>query len=385
MRIERITSITEAEKIIPEWRDIVSVSMNSDIFHFPEWYMAYWKLLPSSAAAELILFYEETLVGILPVVWAQKEPFRSIHLMGQPHFIARSDFILSAGFEKKCLKAFVTWLSRNKKWHMVYFRNFGEFTDNPEILKKYSEQAGMRCGTITGSLNYYVPLEKYSDINDYQQEIFTSKRRKSFRNQRNRLNKFKSVEWQMDTRIDSEQFNEMIKLDLLKKEYGLDYQCYFLLPEKREFLYDVLESIRDKVEIQKITLKIENEAVASIICFLHGRKLFAYQTAFDPHFSRISPGLQVCLKMIETAISSGLAEADLMIGEQDYKTNFTTQSRQCKHFYILNRSWTANILHCYYQWGKPITKKLKNTFPTLHEQWQGYKRKRYFRAKKTSS
>lgn len=375
MRIERIRTLKEAKKIIPSWHNITKSYQTKDCLLLPEWYLAYWKILPPSERAELILFYEEQLVGILPVCFVKRGLIQAVHIMGQPHFIGRSDFIIKAGYEDACLSTFVDWLKKKRRWHIVYFRNFGLFSSNPEILKRCTRQAKFRCDTIRGSANRFLPLNQYSDIENYLQSMFTGTRRHSFRKQERRLTKHSSFEWLIHTDKAKAPVDELIELDLRKQQRsGLPGKCYFFLPGKRDYFQTVTASLPDAVDLLGVTLRVDGNDAAKIITFQYDKKLFCYLNMFDPSYSKLSPGLQNFKKLIELAIQSNVEELDFMMGDHAYTQKFTNHQRQGMHLYILNDGVLSNMLDYYYRYIKPAGRTVKTKFPGLHKRWLRFKK-----------
>jgi CelD/BcsL family acetyltransferase involved in cellulose biosynthesis len=377
MRIEILNTMDAIKNLMPAWRRLAASSPVKDIFLMPEWYLSYWKTLPEGMDVRVLLFWaNDELSGILPIRFSRRGPFKIIRFFGQPHFIHRSDFILSPEKNDECLKAFVQWLNSRNDWDMVEFKNFSMFSDHAEMLKKHCEFINLKCKSIEGSLNYYLPNRSYENFDDYWQSYLSKRDKKRFRHMRNRLKKIKTVSWKNMDRIHERLWNRLMEIDQNKKfQHEID-RSYFSFPGKALFFNELSKFIQPPVQLQIITLSIEDQLASYIIGFSYAEKLFLYQTAYNSKFYRVSPGVQSLLKAIKIGFNSGMQEIDLLMGDQEYKTNFKPESRRAENLMIFNRRLPSVLLKTHLNWFKPMSRKLKQKFPVIEKQLVKYKRKK---------
>lgn len=76
------------------------------------------------------------------------------------------------------------------------------------------------------------------------------------------------------------------------------------------------------------SLELEGRMIAFALCFSYGDKLFYYLPAFDPAFARFAPSTLLLAHLIESAFARGLAELDFMLGEESYKAQWASGTRQ---------------------------------------------------------
>lgn len=75
------------------------------------------------------------------------------------------------------------------------------------------------------------------------------------------------------------------------------------------------------------TLSIDDEPAAAIFAVAAHRTLYCYLTAFDPKFTKLSPGAILLAHALESAQSEGLDEADFLRGAESYKYLWGAQDR----------------------------------------------------------
>lgn len=379
MRIEIINTIQAMEKIVPAWRRLAVASPVKDIFLMPEWYISYWKTLPGGMDIRFLLFLDNELSGILPIYFSRRGPFQLIRFFGQPHFVHRSDFILSPEKTNECLKAFVQWIKNRNDWDMVEFKNFSMFSNHAEILKEHCNSVNLICKSSEGSLNYYLSNRSYENFDGYWQSGLSKGQKTRFRRMQSRLKKMQSVSWQHTDRIHKRLLNRLMEIDQDKKfQHKID-RSYFSFPGKILFFKELSKSIQPPVELQIITLSIENQLASYIIGFFYAGKFFLYQSAYNSKFYKISPGAQSLLEAIKIGFNSGMQEIDLLMGDHGYKTKLKPESRRSENLIIFNRRLPSFVLKTHYDWLKPLGRKLKEKFPFIEKQLVTYKRKKIIR------
>ena len=66
-------------------------------------------------------------------------------------------------------------------------------------------------------------------------------------------------------------------------------------------------------------LTLDGQKAAGYLSFLAGRKLWVFNSGWNPTFSCCSPGWVLLAKIISWAIEQGLTEVDMMRGDEEYK------------------------------------------------------------------
>jgi CelD/BcsL family acetyltransferase involved in cellulose biosynthesis len=75
-------------------------------------------------------------------------------------------------------------------------------------------------------------------------------------------------------------------------------------------------------------LTVEGAPRAALYAFCRGRRLAYYQSGHDPAWRRRSVGTVLLAAVIEQAFAAGLAEVDLLHGEEAYKRRWATDERE---------------------------------------------------------
>ena len=71
-----------------------------------------------------------------------------------------------------------------------------------------------------------------------------------------------------------------------------------------------------------VSLTIDGHAIAFVWYIALERRMYLYRTAFDPAFSRCSPGILNTLNVLELAAEEGLTRVEFLGGAERYKLEF---------------------------------------------------------------
>jgi CelD/BcsL family acetyltransferase involved in cellulose biosynthesis len=120
--------------------------------------------------------------------------------------------------------------------------------------------------------------------------------------------------------------------DELRVLHGLRFgqkqvRSAFLLPRIQEFHADVVPRLTASGMARLYLLRMEGRTVAALYGFSAGKTFSFYQSGMDPAWSRLSIGLVMMGCAIEEAIGTGHDEFDFLSGEQAYKRQWATHSR----------------------------------------------------------
>lgn len=84
-------------------------------------------------------------------------------------------------------------------------------------------------------------------------------------------------------------------------------------------------------------LWIQGKCIASIYGFNHGLRFYFYNSGYDPAFRNLSPGLVLLGLSIESACQRGIQSYDFLRGEEPYKFDWATSTRETVRIRISNR------------------------------------------------
>ena len=101
-------------------------------------------------------------------------------------------------------------------------------------------------------------------------------------------------------------------------------------PRARAFHMDFALSALRAGWLRLWFLDVDDDSIAAWYGWLIGGRYQYYQAGFDPAWARHSPGLLLLSHTIRSAIEEGADHYDLLLGDELYKTRFSTVSRTAR-------------------------------------------------------
>ena len=75
-----------------------------------------------------------------------------------------------------------------------------------------------------------------------------------------------------------------------------------------------------------LLMKLDGRAIAFQYYLVFERRMFFYRLAFDPSYSRWSPGLLTTLTALEAAAAEGVERVEFLGGDEQYKVDLADSS-----------------------------------------------------------
>ena len=359
MRTETIQSLERLREIEDAWWDLLERAPASDFFLTPPWIFAWWSVFSEDRVLCTLAFWDaDRLVGLFPLYWGMRGPFRVITFVGHPRLADRMDFLIDAGHEDACLRGFADWVAGRRDWDYLKLREFGALSDHPERLAAIFGEMGLGFVTGEDAICPYVRLPESPDVDAYCKEMHSTKRAKDLRRRRRRMDENADARYAVVNHIDRQTLDEMEELDALRSYRGSIGRCFFTVPLHKYFLRRLMQELGQHDYVRLVTLRIDGRLCAYDLQYLYRRRLLAYQGAFDDEMRSESPGTLVFLKTIEYGIENGCEEYDFLSGDEAYKGEWARLARTNRRLIVFRGTWRSRIVAFYQRYVKPLRRKL---------------------------
>ncbi len=125
----------------------------------------------------------------------------------------------------------------------------------------------------------------------------------------------------------------ILKLADLKKQWLHDTKAEsVLLDHGPGLLMAFAESLAKANRLYAFVIRCDGEIVAGAINAIHGKSVWAYFSAYDPRFQRVSPGILLMTEYTQRALDDGFEEVDYLRGSEPYKFEFATTHARSSRF-----------------------------------------------------
>ncbi len=329
-----VRSDAELRELERDWKELFYRIGCSNPFLSWEWMATHWTHLSTADQKLYVITVRDelgTLTGLAPLqlshsvklLRTRRVGFIADELVGTDYL----DFLVDECDRKTVLAKISDLLCEQKEnWDYLEFRDSLEdsavATDLAELLRKNQ----LSCHRSSSSLCPFVPLP------DVATTFFSSVGKKLRSNYSYYLRSLKRegpVEFQVvkDKTELLELFEVLVELHRARF-VGKSNESAFLQPEVLKFHRAALGQLATAGMARLYVLRLREQPIAILYGMSSGKRLFFYQSGIDPNFGRFSPGMLLVGSVIESAISERLCEFDFLRGDEPYKFQWTSQTRQ---------------------------------------------------------
>lgn len=344
------------------WNETVKLCGNDNLFSSYEW-LKCWLDVYGTDYRQFIPCVKENgvIVAMAPLVIVPRKvlgvTLKVLKFIGDGSadyldFIVRND-------SDSCMKMLADFIfDHHDKWDYCSFVPIVESSTTIKFLKEYSLKLKMPNLVSQRTVSPYLML-------DFRPEDLLKKVKKGLRYDLKRgeieLDRLGLVEY---TEITDKQeaigelgrfFNMLHSREVATGRVGSEYENTLRENIFRNYLENDL--MRENVNFCRLT--IDKLPIAYHFGFEFHKKLLWYKPAFDITYSRFSVGKILIKKSIEHSISKEYTEFDFLLGDEEYKYQWTNTSRKVFEVSMANQVYTSKFFYFLINSVRPRLKKLK--------------------------
>ena len=322
----RSALLEDADALAPleaQWRQLAEKRGN--IFLTPEWFSTWLRHYHEYAPAVPVVMRGESLVGLVPLVQAERGRPRRIQFAGanagdhfQPAAAEEDETAVSAA------AASVVGLG-SRGYNALVLENIDPDAAWWKEIARESPRS-ITAKRVKGSV---LP---YTDLTGVSWDDYLAGRSRNFRRdlrrKSTRLGESHRVEFRR-TATSAELDRDLDDLwrlhDLRWADRGEESAAAD--PRLRRFLADLAHVTLERGWLRLWMLELDGEAVAARFEWLFGGRLASYYTGFDPRLDREGVGFLLVAHALRAAIEEGAREYNMLLGRERWKSRFATGER----------------------------------------------------------
>ncbi len=357
-----VKTLRDFYRVKKEWNALVEASPKGSFFLTSEWLGTWWSVFGKGKRLRVLFLRDEEghLVGGAPFYirrrWVKKLlPIREIRFIGTGGLVCPDHLtcLAAVGYEAFVAQAVHDFLvSSQREWDLFVLSDADEEDPFCKVLEGKLRQSGRAfLEKNEGDVVPFIPLQG----NSWETYVGTLKdsTQKNIRRRRKKL----TTEFQMG-------FVRTGKRETLQEDMGTFMELHgkrresiggrdkFGLKEYRRFHTRLARKCAGRDWLHLSFLELNGERVAAQYGFEYHRRLFAYQTGFDPRYKQ-SGVFQVLLGyVIEDCCGRGFQEVDLLRGGESYKYDWTQSARKVAHRWIIGKSPLGRVFMGLHLLGK---------------------------------
>ncbi len=341
---ELATTTIQAERLRPEWADLLERSERNELTLSPEWLLTWQRIYGPQQGRRLGLAQFRDagrLVGLAPLSrrwhWHRGVvPLRRLEFLAsgerEGHGICSNhlNVIAERGAEESVARRFAVALTDGTfgAWDEVVLPMMDGDGPMPALLAAAFREVGLSVETAEMARAPYISLPKSWE--DYLKSLTCTHRRQVTRSLR-AFEEWAGGEWRLQRVTDAADLDKATHdlIDLHHNRWASDGQGgVFRSPSFLRFHDAIMRTLLEHGQLELLRLTVRGESVAALYGMTWGDKTIAYQTGRRSDVpNNIRPGGVILAYAVRAAIEAGRAEFDFLADEAPYKLQMATASR----------------------------------------------------------
>lgn len=347
--VEVVTTEEGLSSLEEEWNRLSNTAPFPNVFMTFDWFRAWNRRFAQEERSSrrhpsvLVLKRDGSITGISPLIRRTASRFglavRKVEFVeSQADY---NDFVWGDDPAGQ-IDAILNFLAQtNDQWDLVDLRALRETGNIVALLEGALSRTKLmyrvlpeeeRCPYLPIDAPWAVMLSKFSPHP-----------RHNLRTQQNRLDRMSAQGLRVriieNPQDEPRLLEKLIALDRQKHVHGELSQPFIAkYPEVFQSLFDTLGP---RGWVYVALMELGDRPLGSLVGFRCGKNLWAYQTAYDRSFSRLSPGTMLVPALIDYGFSHGYNEYDFLRGEEAYKMRWSTGFHRSYRLLIWSRGWAS--------------------------------------------
>ncbi|MGQ9539364.1 MAG: GNAT family N-acetyltransferase [Candidatus Bathycorpusculaceae bacterium] len=330
LKLRVISDLGDFERLGTIWNQVLTKSLDSDIFSTWEWIWTWWRHFGKGRQLRVLVAENNgEVVGIAPLTLSRYNFLRfgklsRIEFMGFPQ--ADYNNFIFVKKDGECLKLFLDGLMGFSDWDLLDLRDVREGTASSEILRMLIDDQKFKLRMVGGTLCPYINLP--NSVDAFMKGLSRNMRR-NLRKRMKRLRENYGVEFMTQRDFSSVDNAMETFFRLHQKRWRLKGEKgAFGSEDFRNFHLDIARVFDERGWLDLRFLAVDDEPIAAAYTFDYNLKKYGYLTGFDPEFRRFGVGNLLKLHLVEECIRRGFREYDLTRDFEPYKADWATGVRR---------------------------------------------------------
>lgn len=327
-----------------EWDALLREASSNVVFLTREWQETWWDNFRPEHCCQLKIVSIRTdggaLVGIaplfvervpLPPVQAyvrgvprpehgEGEPLRLVRFVGGVEVADYLDIIASKGKLREVWSALLDYLvQHHADWEVIDLHSLPEFSPSREVLAELAAEIGLAAEIVPEDVAPVIELP--DDWETYLMSL-RKKDRHELRRKVRKLEGRDDARWYLVKTNDPAELEKGMRAFIaLHRSSGLD-KARFMDERRAGAFMEMARRLAPTGWLDLAILSVHDEPAAAYLSFNYNKRLYLYNSGYDPKFAAYSAGVALLAYRIHKAILQGIRTFDFLRGDEDYKYDF---------------------------------------------------------------
>jgi CelD/BcsL family acetyltransferase involved in cellulose biosynthesis len=350
LSVEKVETSEALQELRANWKILSEDSKHRNVFTTFEWFSA-WNQRAAGASDGhsrfpmiLVLKSNDRTIAISPLIRRRVSKLgvvvRKIEFLESP---ADYNDLLLGDDQPENIESILEHLEdRKDDWDIVDLRSLRDSGDTLSRLQNALAKSDLLYRILPEARCPYLPID--CDTSEIIRGFPRSARR-TVRNQQHRLDRMKSegLRIRIIEHPEAEPLllEKFISIEKLKRVEGKPIPPLFA--DAPHVFQSLLDSLGPKGWLYAALMELNDDVIAFQFGFRCGHSLWDYSKAYDPKFSRLSPGTMLIPAVLDYGYANGYREYDFLRGEEQYKMRWSTGFHRTWRVVIWNQRHISRI------------------------------------------
>ena len=302
--------LTSFQEIESEWEGVLSASPVNTLFLTPQWQQVWWDTF--GADKEMAGFYLRSPEGVTAVA-SLTQTGDTLALLGSQETVDYNDFMVRPGYEASFFDILLGRLDE-RSWDTLRLDSLVETSPTLSYLPDLARQRGYSVEVEQEDTSSGIELPETWE--EYL-SVLSRKDRHELRRKFRRLEGLPNWRWYYVSGQEEviSRLPEFITLMRMSSEEKNEY----MTGHREVFFHSITSRMAQLGLLRLYFLEIEDEVVATSLCFDYASSRLLYNSGYNPAFGYYSVGLLLNALCLRSAIDEGIGYFDFLRGSEPYK------------------------------------------------------------------
>lgn len=316
-----VTSTEEFKNLEAAWSALLEKSSQDNIFLDFNWLFSRWQNLKGKNHLFIVIIRDkDEIAGIAPFMLFKKGGLPTLAFIGTG--VSDYEDIITSGDQQKregIVSAVINALQKNQSWSAFHLKGIRADSLNLPAFKKLFSLQGHRDGAP------YIGIERKWE------EYCAGLRKKLVSDSKRQKNRLESdhpgmsFEHITDVRQAHGYLDKLAGFhrEIRKKKKT---KSIFENHTNMAFFREAIDTMLPQNKLVFSVLKSGRQIAALHMGFSYCNTFYYYLPAYNPLFAKYSIGRLLLAELVKYAFTSGFRRFDFMLGQEDYKEQWTTEN-----------------------------------------------------------
>ena len=324
MEIKIITENSDFQKLEKDWNSALSKSGIENIFLTFDWVYSWWQHLNNGNRLFIIVVSEGCeVIGIMPLMLSLKSGFRQLSFISAA--MADYEDIITTGdseARERIIGVIIDRIYESKEWDALRLKGIKRNSPNFIPLNNICLKKNVDISLIAHKDGApYLPIT--GEWDEYRLNL----KKRFLADTKRQMSRFKGeyklnfLEPGASTDVPA-LLEKLIELHITRYR-ALKARSVFENSAVASFFKSISHTFFDKGWLSLNYLTLDNEIATIHLGFKKDNKLYYYIPVFSDRFRQYSIGRLLLFDVVQKAFNNKFKEFDFMLGEEDYKMNWS--------------------------------------------------------------